>query len=148
MRSQQLFFSDAPWFLRLSFQAILHLAGASEVLHWLHSICWDLSSAGSQDAQLSEVSMFTLCALLEHSEASVKMAAAKTVAAAAQAVPVCGVSFLPVLVHHLQQMTAEAPQSGAPHYLHCLTAVWFWKNSHPDTYMYLRYAFYSAYAKA
>lgn len=56
--------------------------------------------------------MFTLCALLEHSAAAVKIAAARTIAAAAKAVPVTGLSFLPVLVHHLQAMTMSAPDSG------------------------------------
>ncbi|CAL5220764.1 g2828 [Coccomyxa viridis] len=86
--------------------------GGSEALQWLQSIRWDLSSASSKGAQLSEVSMFMLCALLEHSAASVKMAAAETMAAAAKAVPVCGISFLPVLVHHLQQLAAKTPESG------------------------------------
>ena len=56
--------------------------------------------------------MFLLCALLEHSAASVGTAAAETIAAAAKAAPACGISFVPVLVHHLQQMAAEAPASG------------------------------------
>jgi len=57
--------------------------------------------------------MFMLCALLEHTAASVKIAAVATIAAAAKAVPSCGISFLPVLVHHLQQMTTGTPKFGA-----------------------------------
>ena len=93
--------------------SMLHLTGASEALRWLRSILWGLSSASSKGSQLSEVSMFTLCALLEHSTASIKKAAAETMAGAAKAAPACGISFLPVLVHHLQQVVAETPSSGA-----------------------------------
>lgn len=92
--------------------SMIHLAGASEALRWLRSIWWGLSSASSKGDQLSEVTLFTLCTLLEHSAASVKKAAAETMAAAAKAVPVCGISFLPVLVHHLQRMAAETPDFG------------------------------------
>jgi hypothetical protein len=56
--------------------------------------------------------MFMLCALLGHSTPYVKIAAAGTVAAAAKAVPAAGISFLPVLVHHLQQMTTQTLRAG------------------------------------
>ncbi len=74
--------------------------------------------------------MFMLCALLEHSAASVKMAAADTMAAAAKAVPVCGISFLPVLVHHLQQLAAETPDSGASRTLQTSHCCCFVRPSH------------------
>ena len=56
--------------------------------------------------------MFMLCALLGHSAPDVRIATAGTVAAAAKAAPVAGISFLPVLVHHLQQMATETPEAG------------------------------------
>ena len=70
------------------------------------------AASSAARALLGPLSMFMLCALLEHSAADVQISAAKTMAAAARAVPAAGISFLPVLVHHLQRLSMQAPTSG------------------------------------
>ena len=70
------------------------------------------AASGAARALLGPLSMSMLCALLDHSAADVQISAAKTMAAAARAVPAAGISFLPVLVHHLQRLSMQTPTSG------------------------------------
>ncbi|GAB4813990.1 hypothetical protein N2152v2_001036 [Parachlorella kessleri] len=89
-------------------------ADEGEALRWLYSLEASLtavasSSSGPQPGskELAELDSYTasvLTGLLHHPSAAVQVAAVHCIEVAVKAIPLLGLSFLPVLVHRIQQL--------------------------------------------
>lgn len=80
-----------------------------------------LAALSLDDAQptLCEPLVLALPALLSHPEPAVQMEAARTLCQAVRAVPLLGISFLPLIVYHVQRSVAKCKskmtRAGARH---------------------------------
>lgn len=89
------------------------LAGHGDAVRWLLSLQAVLRSAAAnnhqkdddQKARIGEPLCIALSALLSHPSHAVQAEAARALAAAVEAVPLLGVSLLPVIMYHLQAAT-------------------------------------------